>query len=492
MSDFLTTKEAATLLGVSTARVRQFINEGRLATIKIGRDHIIEKSAVTEFMASGKKKIGRPSKTLAQAKGLAQNENVIRQPKAKKQPKLISLFSGAMGLDLGLESAGLITVAAVENDKEAVRTIKHNKPSLPLFDISIAETNGDMLLRAAKRKTIDVVAGGPPCQAFSVFGNRLGIEDARGQLVYEFIRIVEETQPKAFLMENVRGFLSMSIVPKNSKTKDEKLKEPGSLLRTIMKTFNEIGYNVNCFVVNSVNYGAPQVRERVLLIGNRYGYDAEFPTPQFSNRPEDNLPPFKTLGETISPESGFVDNCAEIMNFSPRKLKYLSMVPEGGNWRSLPLELQKESMGKSFYLKGGRSAYWRKLSYAFPSPTVVTMPNHAGTSMCHPVELRAISIGEAAAIQGFPRNWEFQGKTTAKFRQIGNAVPTILGRVAGEVIINLLKKISASGKSSNPKCTSSVEHIRPHVRTRTFWKNGKSHSGDVGYYEKSDQMNLNI
>ncbi|MBF4323300.1 DNA cytosine methyltransferase, partial [Vibrio anguillarum] len=125
------------------------------------------------------------------------------------------------------------------------------------------------------------------------------------------------------------------------------------------------------------------------------------PQPAFSNRPEDNLPPFKTLGDAIGPGSNFIDPCPEVMDFSPRKLKYLALVPEGGNWRSMPEDIQKESMGKSWYLKGGRSAYWRKLSFAFPSPTVVTMPNHAGTSMCHPKELRAISVGEAAAIQEF-------------------------------------------------------------------------------------------
>ena len=404
--------------------------------------------------------------------------------------KFISLFSGAMGLDLGLEKAGFESAVCVENDKEAIKTISHNRPQLPFFDCSITDVSGDQLRKAGgfKKMNVPLVAGGPPCQAFSVFGNRLGIEDARGQLVFEFLRIVEETQPATFLMENVRGLLSMSIAPNKKELKNDKkipkeFFEKSSLLNKIFKEFNNIGYHVDCFVVNSVNYGAPQVRERVLLIGNRFGYKASFPEPQFSNRVDDKLPPFKTLGEAISSESGFVDPCPEVMNFSPRKLKYLSMVPEGGNWRSMPVEIQKESMGKSWYLKGGRSAYWRKLSYAFPSPTVVTMPNHAGTSMCHPKELRAISIGEAAAIQEFPRNWKFQGTTTAKFRQIGNAVPTRLGQVAGTVIHELLSKIEKDGKAKSPDCSSTITHLRPHVRTRTFWKDGESFSGEKSYYE---------
>jgi DNA (cytosine-5)-methyltransferase 1 len=124
------------------------------------------------------------------------------------------------------------------------------------------------------------------------------------------------------------------------------------------------------------------------------------------------------------------------------------------------------------------------LEKAFPSPTVVTMPNHAGTSMCHPEELRAISVGEAAAIQEFPTTWKFQGTTTSKFKQVGNAVPTRLGRVAGEVILGLLAKIEREGNAESFACGHSITHIRPHVRTRTFWKNGESFSGDVSYYQE--------
>ncbi|WP_214655486.1 DNA cytosine methyltransferase, partial [Vibrio anguillarum] len=129
----------------------------------------------------------------------------------------------------------------------------------------------------------------------------------------------------------------------------------------------------------------------------------------------------------------------------------------------MPEDIQKESMGKSWYLKGGRSAYWRKLSFAFPSPTVVTMPNHAGTSMCHPKELRAISVGEAAAIQEFPLNWDFQGTTSQKFRQIGNAVPIRLGKVAAETAKRILEKIEQNVQPEFTHPSRTEEHIRPHI-----------------------------
>jgi DNA (cytosine-5)-methyltransferase 1 len=408
-----------------------------------------------------------------------------------KEINYVSLFSGAMGLDLGLEMAGFRTTVCVENDPEAISTINLNRPNLPVLG-DITAVSGDDIRRAGKfgESEIALVAGGPPCQAFSVFGKRGGIEDARGRLIFHYVRIIDELRPHTFIMENVRGLLSMPVVPP-SKGKEAPINDNpdyhkhGSLLRLLLSDFASIGYRVDCYVVNAVNYGAPQIRERLICIGNRHDLLADFPSPQYSNRPEDGLPPFKTLGDVIG--EGFEDPCPEVMDFSPRKLRYLAMIPPGGNWRSMPIEIQKESMGKSWYLKGGRSAYWRKLSFAFPSPTVVTMPNHAGTSMCHPTELRAISVGEAATIQEFPRDWKFSGNTTAKFRQIGNAVPTRLGRVSGEVVQRLLSRIEAGEHEPHTVPQSRIIHLRPHVRTRTFWKAGQVYAGDVSYYDEEPQ-----
>lgn len=419
----------------------------------------------------------------------------------------VSLFSGGMGLDLGLEQAGFVPAVYVESDPEAIQTIRLNRPALPgLGDIT--QVLGTDLRQIGKlTDELALVAGGPPCQAFSVFGKRAGIHDIRGQLVFEFARLINELQPHVFIMENVRGLLSMPVIPQAKKESLKATYPPeyyshGSLLRLVLAEFQQFGYRVDCYVVNAVNYGAPQIRERIICIGNRHNLLAEFPEPQYSNRPEDNLPPFKTLGEVIG--NGFVDPCPEILNFSPRKLKYLALVPPGGNWRSLPIETQKESMGKSWYLKGGRSAYWRKLSFAFPSPTVVTMPNHAGTSMCHPTELRAISVGEAAAIQEFPADWKFAGSTAAKFRQVGNAVPTRLGKIAGEVVLTLLHQIEQGVTAPESPYTHRIIHLRPHVRTRSFWRNGHVYAGDVSYYSDSkekielavgnsaDQLRLNL
>jgi DNA (cytosine-5)-methyltransferase 1 len=378
-----------------------------------------------------------------------------------------------MGLDLGLERAGFRVLAANEIDKPCVETIRRNRPDVPLATNSIEELTAEDFAALAGQPLTDLplVAGGPPCQAFAIFGRRRGLQDDRGKLIFEYLRIVAEARPKVFVMENVRGLHSIP---------ERQGDAHGSLLRTIFREFEAIGYRVDCFVVNAVNYGAPQIRERVICIGNRFNAHAHFPAPLYSNRIEDDLPPFRTLGDAIG--EGFQDPDTDCMNFSPRKLKYLALVPPGGNWRSLPPELQKEAMGKQYYLKGGRSSTWRKLSFEFPCPTIQTMPNHAATSMCHPTELRALTVGESAAVMEFPPDWQFAGSTTDKMRQVGNAVPVRLGEVAGEAAMALLGAVDGLPEADPASLApSTILHLRPHVRTRRFWHKGKALARDHCY-----------
>lgn len=395
----------------------------------------------------------------------------------------ISLFSGAMGLDLGLERQGFSAIVANEIDKACINTIRQNRPELPLLTDSVEDLTADDFRGAAGHSLTDLplIAGGPPCQAFAIFGRRRGVSDYRGRLIFEYLRMVDELRPQTFIMENVRGLHSMPEQPGA---------EHGSLLRAIFRQFEAIGYRVDCFVVNAVNYGAPQLRERVICIGNRFNLRARFPAPRYSNRPQDGLPPFRTLGDATG--NGFRDPDPDCMNFSERKLKYLAMVPPGGNWRSLPPEVQKEAMGKQYYLKGGRSSTWRKLSFEFPCPTIQTMPNHAATSMCHPTELRALTVGESAAIMEFPSDWAFAGNATEKMRQIGNAVPVKLGEVAGEAVRSMLRDIGelSAVASDDQRIPSEIHQLRPHVRTRRFWHNGRALAGDHCYVTGDSQLVL--
>lgn len=405
--------------------------------------------------------------------------------------RFASLFSGAMGLDLGIEAAGGELVLANEIDKGAVATIKHNRPDIPVIDSSVTNLNAARFYQETgiKPGELDLLCGGPPCQSFSVYGNRAGAHDPRGQLVFEFVRMVGELKPRCFLMENVRGLHSMPLVPKSASATTADFKQwmanNGTLMSELVSSFRAFGYRVDVFLVNSVNYGAPQIRERMLIMGNRLSVPNTVLAPTHSNRPQDRLPAFKTLRDAIGDD--FHDHIPEIMNFSPRKLGYLELVPAGGNWRSLPVEVQKESMGKSWYLKGGRSATWRRLSWDFPSPTVVTMPNHASTSMCHPDEVRALTVGECSAIQEFPKDWTFLGTTAEKYRQIGNAVPVRLGRVAGQAIAAMLEMPSrqtSSPASANGDAVN-VIHLRPHVRTKRYWHNGEALAGNHSYYDEA-------
>jgi DNA (cytosine-5)-methyltransferase 1 len=400
---------------------------------------------------------------------------------------VLSLFSGGMGLDLGLERTGRFRLrGCVEKVPAFCQTIRLNRDAgrlgnteLKLYEDDLGKLDPMRVMNdlGTPPGALDVIIGGPPCQAFSVFGRRRGLADERGQLILDFARFVDAFQPKVFLMENVRGLLSLP-----RKEGDKK----GSLFEMVQARFKTIGYRTDCFVVNAANYGAPQIRERMFLIGNRHNLEAQFPPPTHSDRAADRLKPFTTLGDAIR---GKRDPDPTIMDFSARKKRYLAMVPAGGNWRSLPVEIQKESMGKTWYLKGGRSAYWRKLSYEFPSPTIVTMPNHAGTSLCHPEELRPLSVGECARVQGFPDDWVFVGTPAEKYQQVGNAVPVLLAEVAAQAVAELADRIHTLREPAPGTLRPcKVIHLRPHVRTRWWWKDGEVINA-IPYSERPKRRN---
>jgi DNA (cytosine-5)-methyltransferase 1 len=151
-------------------------------------------------------------------------------------------------------------------------------------------------------------------------------------------------------------------------------------------------------------------------------------------------------------------------------------VPPGSNWRSLPEEVQRESMGRAWHAKGGRSGWWRRLTADLPCPTLVTMPNHASTSLCHPTETRALSLKEYARIQGFPDDWEICGRTSEQYAQIGNAVPVRLGEIAGSVIADELDRLEVSGWVTRNDATNGYRtvYVQAHVRTRQWFKGGET------------------
>jgi len=422
--------------------------------------------------------------------------------------KVISLFSGGMGLDLGLDSTGHYElVACVEKEKVFCDTIRANvaagkvNPKLKVFQCDISELDPAAVLAAVGLKPgeVDVIVGGPPCQTFSTAGKRESVQDPRGTLLWQFLRYIEYMQPKFFLMENVRGLVSAALQhrpiiqrPENGGPALTDNELPGSVLRQFSQDLQSIpnaAYHFDVFEVNSVNYGAPQIRERVIFIGNRFNMQVDFPNP--THGPAASIKPQSDMfqGTTLLPWATLRDaigNLSEadpiVLDFSPRKKSFLSLVPPGSNWRSLPIELQMESMGKAWHAKGGRSGWWRRLTFDLPCPTLMTMPNHASTALCHPTETRALSLKEYARIQEFPDDWEFSGTVSERYRQVGNAVPTRLGQVAGEVVATCLDVMKSREWQVFPIAPDAfrIVYIQSHVRTRQWFKAGQTVVWDDG------------
>lgn len=348
-----------------------------------------------------------------------------------------------MGLDLGLERAGFDIRLANDVDPAAVDTIKVNRPGLPVISTSAGALSGKHLLTSAALSGVDLLSGGPPCQSFSTAGRRLSVdENLNGPLVFEFLRLVDEIRPRAFIMENVRGILSAPLywraLPYNNNGKriDDQY---GALLNALLSQIDTIGYSAQVFELNAADYGVPQSRTRIFIVGFAEGHMMRRPEPKFSKEGDLLLEPWMTIRDAWRDMPEDTSFCAK---FSERKMRYLKMVPPGGNWRCLPEDIQKESMGRAFFAKGGRTGYWRRLSLDETSPTILTEPQNASTSLCHPAEDRPITVREAARIQTFPDDWAFVGRGMQQYRLVGNAVPPLLAQAVGDCVLEALKRQS--------------------------------------------------
>lgn len=336
-----------------------------------------------------------------------------------KSYSVIELFAGAGGLALGLEIAGFNTKAVVEIDKWAAQTLRKNRPSWNVIedDIENVVKNG-IKTYLSLNEDIDLLSGGYPCQSFSYAGNRLGLEDTRGTLFYDYAEILKEIQPKMFLAENVKGL----------STHDK-----GRTLQTMIDVFHEVGYDVYYKVLNALDYEVAQKRQRIIIIGIRkdikekIGEEFEFPQ---------SIEPHLTLKDILQnvPKS----LCS---SYNATKKEVFKHVNPGGCWRDLPEKLAKEYMKASYYMGGGRTGIARKLSWDEPGLTVLCSPAQKQTDRCHPDELRPFSVRENARIQSFPDDWIFEGSLSQQYKQIGNAVPVNLAKHVGIAIKKYLDKL---------------------------------------------------
>ena len=369
------------------------------------------------------------------------------------RPRAISLFSGAMGLDLGLEAAGFRTSVVVEINKAAIDTIKLNRPKLPCIDKSIVDvTTADVLAQAGlHRKDVTLVSGGPCCQSFSTAGKRGSVSDPRGELFREFCRIVREVRPRFFVLENVKGILSAAIQhrPLNLREPgnpplgpDERL---GSAFKLILKELTDLDYYVVYGVLNAADYGVPQKRWRVIVIGSRDGEEIRLPRPthrhpEFLNGHKRNKP-WTTLRSALEN----VDS-KNWSTFSKDRSELLEQLEAGQNWRNLPKELHRKALGAAYDSWGGRGGFCRRLAWDEPAPTLTTAPDGRATTLCHPEEVRPLSVEEYAALQQFPPGWKFSGSVSQQYTQIGNGVPIGLGAAVGRMLRCVMRRTDHEGE----------------------------------------------
>lgn len=406
MEDFLSLAETAEFIGKSKETLRRWDKEGVLNAVREpGSNYrVYRKSDVQAFMAE-----------LIDGVDLSETESKVLP---NKEFNVLELFAGAGGLAIGLEKAGLKCVALNEIDKWACETLRRNRPHWNVLEGDIR--NFDFSYYKHK---VDVVTGGFPCQAFSYAGKKLGLNDARGTLFYEFARVVQEVQPTICIGENVRGLISH---------------DKGRTLQGMISILDEIGYRVMPVqVLKAINFKVPQKRERLIMVGIRKDIELDFQYPKPYKRIYTITDALKKgeLFETDVPES-------KGAKYPEYKRKILDLVPQKGYWRDLPLDLQMEYMGGSFFLGGGKTGMARRIGWDEPSLTLTCSPAQKQTERCHPDETRPFTVREYARIQTFPDDWEFAGSLAQQYKQIGNAVPVNLGREIGYSIISFLNIIS--------------------------------------------------
>jgi DNA (cytosine-5)-methyltransferase 1 len=384
-----------------------------------------------------------------------------------------SFFTGAMGLDLGLEAAGLHPTLANEIDKRFCETIRANRPYLDLIEGDISELTGKGLRQhRGFDGEVYMMVGGPPCQSFSSGGKRAALNDPRGNLIYEYFRLISEVSPRYFVFENVanlttaalkhrpiserpgkrwslkqyEGSLNREIDGVKPLTEEEM---SGSALKQIAKDARSLGYHIAFAVVDAADYGAPQHRLRFVMLGSRDHPPPHMPAATHGVEGK----AFKTVRDAIwdlqgdpGPHSSYTDLVRS----------YFDLVPEGGNWRSLPPELQEKALGGSYKAGGGKTGFYRRLAWDRPSPTITGRANRKGSALCHPSASRPISVREAALLQGFPPEWKITGAMNTQYMQVGNAVPVHLGTAIGRAI-QIHEQDQSGKKGQQPNVEKMIE-----------------------------------
>jgi DNA (cytosine-5)-methyltransferase 1 len=418
MKDFFALSEVADILSVSKETLRRWDKSGKLESVR----HPINNYRV--YRSADLKQFG-------QIGFMFEEKQPSVAEKADDKYTVVELFAGAGGLALGMEKAGLHCVLLNEINRHACATLRHNRPHWNVVEGDVTALD----FRELQGK-VDVVAGGFPCQAFSYAGKQLGFEDVRGTMFYEFARAVKEIKPLICVGENVRGLLSH---------------DDGRTIQSMVSILDQLGYDVlPPRLHKAIFHRVPQKRERLLVVGLRKDEALQFDWPKphkeiYTLR--DALKKGKLFSKDVPTSPG--------QAYPKRKREIMSLIPPGGYWRELPLEIQQEYMKGSFLLSGGKTGMARRISWDEPCLTLTCAPAQKQTERCHPEETRPFTVREYARIQTFPDDWVFQGSMTAQYAQIGNAVPVNFAEEVGKSLVKTLNehygKIRLKADEQSPK-----------------------------------------
>lgn len=453
MSTEVTVLEAAARLQISEQRVRTLCREGAFMARKVGTTWLIALDSLSKYGLISAHQVAEDHPAYAAA--------------GNKRPVALSFFSGAMGLDLGLERAGFEIRLACEVDKYCRQTIALNRPQMALIGDINAYRPDEILDYAGLTRAddIDLIVGGPPCQAFSTAGKRHGFNDDRGNAFLAYLDTALDLRPKYLVIENVRGLLSCPMQHRPHDLRGAAYPElafdelPGGALNFVLSLIVKAGYAYSFNLYNSANFGTPQVRERVVIVCARDGRKPPYLVPTHAEQAGRGLKKWRTFRQAAK---GIEEH--HHLTFPEKRLRYYRMLSEGQNWRDLPEKLQREALGKSFFSGGGKTGFLRRIAWDKPVPTLVTHPAMPATDLAHPTAMRPLSVEEYKRVQEFPDDWQLAGPLIQQYKQIGNAVPGSLGLAIGTLIRNLLEQRDVSApvdfSYSRYRNTSDVDWVR--------------------------------
>ncbi len=325
----------------------------------------------------------------------------------------IDLFSGAGGFSLGFDNKGFQNIFSIDIEPSFCETYRYNFPNHKLIEKDISLVSDEEIRYLKEVEDVDVIIGGPPCQGFSIAGNigRKFIEDPRNQLFKEFVRVVNIVKPKFFVMENVARLYNHN---------------KGETRKEIINDFEKSGYKVECKILNSADYGVPQIRKRVIFIGTRFNQKIEFPqktTDKYITVKEAlrDLPPLSAGEESIIPNH-------IAMAHSNQMLEKMSYISDGGNRQEIPVNLRPKSGDVRKYIR-----------YKSNEPSVCVTGDMR--KIFHYDQNRALTVRELAKLQSYPDDFIFKGSKISQQQQVGNSVPPKMAEAIAEIIIKMYQNV---------------------------------------------------